>query len=294
MDAHQEFRDVILRALSEPRGFLRSHTLPRSSPVFLFATGLSGGCEHVAPAGLAVELLLAATDLLDPIQDAEGDGTIPQAQALNEATALLLLNPICLGGLCKKNEPARAARASTVLELAAFRSCQGQSLDLAFESRQAVTEHEYLQMIEWKAGAPLSAICSAGALLSTDDGERIEAAASYGRWLGMARQMKNDAAAIISGENKSDIRRKKKTLPAIYALEKAQGTDGRFLHGVYAAATAPSRAEEARIRKVILSSGGVHYALVTAGIYCQRAAEQVEKTGLPADIADRLKAMASL
>ncbi len=220
----QKVNPAIKQWFGSKERFLRSNTLPpRSSPVFLFAMGLGGRYEHVAP---AVELPLAACDLLDSIQDEEHIASVPEARAPNQATALLLLNHICLGGLWEKNDLARAARAAKVLELAGFRSCQGQRLDLAFESRQAVTEHEYLQMIEWKAGAPLSAACSVGALLSTDDEERIEAAAGYGRWLGMARQVSNDAMAILSGEDKTDIRRRKKTLPVIYAPEKAEGGDG--------------------------------------------------------------------
>lgn len=281
--------------MSKPGCFLCSDASPpRSSPVFLFAVGLSGRYEHAAPAGLAVELLLTACDLLDSIQDEERVASVPQARALNQATALLLLSYICLGGLWEKNEPARAARAAKVLEVAGFRSCQGQSLDLAFETRQTVMEHEYLQMIEWKAGAPLSAACSVGALLSTDDEERIEAAAGYGRWLGMARQVKNDAVAILSSENKSDLRRRKKTLPVIYALEKAEGGDRGFLLAVYTARGAPSLTEQARVRETILSAGGVHYALVAADIYCHKAIAQVEKTGVAAGIAERLRAMASL
>jgi len=288
------FREELLSILRNPEGFFHPETSsPRSSLVFLFALGLCGRYEHVTPAGLAVELYLSVCDLLDSIEDAEGGASTGQAQALNQATGLLLLSNISLGRLWKGNEPAKAKRAAEFLEFASVRSCQGQSLDLAFESRETISEQECLQMVEWKAAAPVSCACSVGALLSTDEEETIEAAAQYGKWLGMAKQARNDALAIVSGETKSDIRRRKKTLPVIYTLDNAQGTDRDFLQSVYSAAKAPGPEAEARVRNIILEVGGVHYAMVVAEVYRQRAIEQIARTRVTPDIADRLRIIAS-
>lgn len=287
-----EFRKEILWSLHKPGASFHPRTvLPRSSPVFLLALGLSGRCEHVVPAGLAVELFLAACDLLDSLEDEEVVFGVSEAQALNRATALLLLSHISMDGLWKSNEPAKARLATQALEIAAIRACQGQSLDLAFESREAVTEGEYLQMIELKSAAPFSAACWVGALLSTTDEQKVRPAAQYGKWLGMAVQLRNDALAIASGVSRSDIRRRKKTLPIIYALGKAEGKEGAFLSQAYTVARGLAPEEELRIRDIVLGCGGVHYAMVFAQVYRQRAIEQIDGTGVAADIASKLREM---
>lgn len=286
------FGEEILWRLHKPGGPFHPRTvLPRSSPVFLLALGLSGRYEHVVPAGLAVELFLAACDLLDALEDEEAVPGLSGAQALNQATALLLLSHISMGGLWKSNEPARARLATQALEVAAIRACQGQSLDLAFESREAVTEGEYLQMIELKSAGPFSAACWVGASLSTTDGQKVEAAAQYGKWLGMAVQVRNDALAIASGADRSDIRRRKKTLPIIYALGKAEGKEGDFLSQAYTVERALAPDEERRVRDIVLGCGGVHYAMVLADVYRQRAIAQTDSTGVAADIASQLREM---
>ncbi len=290
--ASQEFCEQTLSNLRKPGGCFHPGTSsPRSSLVFLFGVGLCNSWDHLTPAGLAVELYLTACDLLDSIEDEEATG-FPQAQSLNQATALLLLGTISLGKLTERNDPTKARLAAEALEIAALQSCQGQALDLAFESREIVTEQEYFQMARWKAAAPLSCASAVGALLSTDDEKKIEAAARYGEWLGMARQVRNDALAIAPGESKSDIRRRKRTLPVVYALGAAQGGDGEFLHSVYAGNEAPSPEEEARIRQLIIGAGGVFYAMTVAEIYLQRAREQVPLTGVIPDVAERLIAIA--
>lgn len=267
---------------------------PKSSLTFLFAQGLSGRYQHVTPAGLALELCITAADLLDSIEDEEFGVGLSQGQALNVATALLMLSYMSLGRLSEANGPAKARRAAQALEAAMLRACQGQSLDLAFEACGNVTEQEYLQMVEWKAAALHSCACSVGALLSTDDEAKIEAAVQYGKWLGLARQVRNDALAIASGGDKSDIRRRKKTLPVIYALEQCNGSDLEILHRVYAASTSPTPEEEARVREIIAGVGGVHYAMVMADVFRQRSIQCVEGTGVTAEIRNRLRELANL
>ncbi len=290
----REFHAEIMSGLKRPGSVFHSETSsPKSSLVFLFALGLSGCCEHVVPAALAIELSLAACNLLDSIEDEEGAAGLLQAQTLNQATSLLLLSHVSLGRLWERNEPARARHAARVFENATVRSCQGQALDLSFEGRDTVTEQEYLQMVEWKSAAPLSCACSLGALLAVNEEDKIEAAGQYGKWLGMARQVGNDAFAVALGENKSDIRRRKKTLPVIYALGSAQGGDREFLHRVYRASKGPLPDEEAHVRDIISAVGGVHYAMVVAEIYRQRAMAQVERTGVTGDIGDMLRRIAS-
>lgn len=117
--------------------------------------------------------------------------------------------------------------------------CEGQYLDIAFERRDDVTVEAYLEMIGKKTAALVAASVQAGAMLATDDAEVIEAYRRFGYDLGMAFQMADDVKGSFwnsadSGKVEAgDIRRRKKTLPLVWALEHADPDDRDRLRDLY-------------------------------------------------------------
>jgi geranylgeranyl diphosphate synthase type I len=118
--------------------------------------------------------------------------------------------------------------------------CEGQYLDITFERHDSVTVDAYLEMIGKKTAALLGASVQAGAILATDDPEVIEAYRRFGYDLGMAFQMADDVkgtfwASAESGKPEAgDVRRRKKTLPVVWALEHGSDADRARLRAIYA------------------------------------------------------------
>ena len=109
--------------------------------------------------------------------------------------------------------------------------CEGQGFDKEFETRNDVTEEEYVNMINRKTSALLAVSSKIGAACANVDNELIEIADQYGRALGLAFQIQDDYLDIAGDEDLlgktygSDVQKGKKTYLYIKAKEKLKGDD---------------------------------------------------------------------
>ena len=116
---------------------------------------------------------------------------------------------------------------------------EGQCLDLQFESRTDITTDEYLHMIACKTGALIRCGLETGALLAQGDESDVRAFAVFGEGLGRAFQIRDDYLGIWGDEatlgkaTGNDIRRRKKSYPVVYALERAAGAALNDLQRIY-------------------------------------------------------------
>lgn len=105
--------------------------------------------------------------------------------------------------------------------------CEGQQLDMEFESRNSVSEEEYLQMIRLKTSVLLANSLAVGGLLGGASDEAVERLYHFGLNLGMAFQLKDDLldvygdASVFGKKIGGDILCNKKTYLLIKALEHA-------------------------------------------------------------------------
>lgn len=130
-------------------------------------------------------------------------------------------------------------RVSEILTDSYLAMIEGQCLDLQFESRTDITTDEYLHMIACKTGALIRCGLETGALLADGDEPTIRAFASFGEGLGRAFQIRDDYLGIWGDEatlgkaTGNDIRRRKKSYPVVFALERASGATLGDLHRIY-------------------------------------------------------------
>jgi geranylgeranyl diphosphate synthase type I len=118
---------------------------------------------------------------------------------------------------------------------------EGQYLDISFESRIDVSVDEYLGMIRRKTGALIEASVYAGALIGGcrgHDPELVNALRTVGRALGYVFQIRDDVLGVWGGKETgkpvgADIARKKKSLPAVHALENARGPARAEIRAAY-------------------------------------------------------------
>ena len=114
-----------------------------------------------------------------------------------------------------------------VFTLTAMQVCEGQQLDMNFETVLTVTEEEYLTMIELKTAVLIAASLKIGAMLGGASQRDSEDLYEYGRNLGIAFQLQDDLLdtygdpALIGKKLGTDIVDNKKTFLVIQAMKAA-------------------------------------------------------------------------
>jgi geranylgeranyl diphosphate synthase type II len=115
----------------------------------------------------------------------------------------------------------------------AMKVCEGQQLDMDFESRERVTMEEYLQMIELKTSVLLAASLQIGGILGGAGIGNQDILYEFGRNLGLAFQVQDDyldcygEAEKVGKQIGGDIVAGKKTFLLIKTLEVASAAQHR-------------------------------------------------------------------
>ncbi|NJE07243.1 polyprenyl synthetase family protein [Thermococcus sp. M39] len=206
--------------------------------VVLTATEAVGGDWKKAlyPAA-AIEILHTYTLIHDDIMDMDetrrGRATVHKVWGINMAIlAGDLMYSVVFDAATKA--PVSAEKIVEIVRAiarAGIEICEGQALDLEFETRDAVTIDEYLKMIDGKTAALFDASAKIGGIIGTDNQEYIQALSKYGRNVGLAFQVWDDVLDLIADEEKlgkpvgSDIRKGKKTLIVAHFFQHASEED---------------------------------------------------------------------
>lgn len=115
--------------------------------------------------------------------------------------------------------------------------CEGQQLDMNFETRWDVTEEEYIGMIRLKTSVLLGFALELGGMIAGADDETVQLLYSAGENMGIGFQLKDDLLDVYGDPAKfgkqvgGDIIANKKTYLLIEALSKADGALKTELEG---------------------------------------------------------------
>ncbi|GGN09128.1 isoprenyl synthetase [Dyadobacter beijingensis] len=107
--------------------------------------------------------------------------------------------------------------------------CEGQQLDMNFETRWDVTEEEYIGMIRLKTSVLLGFALELGGMIAGADDETVKLLYAAGENMGIGFQLKDDLLDVFGDPEKfgkqvgGDIIANKKTFLLIEALSKAEG-----------------------------------------------------------------------
>ena len=159
---------------------------------------------------------------------------------------------------------------------------EGQALDMMFESTWDVTARDYLDMIYLKTGALIEASAAMGALVASGDESYIEAARQYGRLVGVAFQIRDDYLGVYGDPSKtgkpvySDLRRGKKTILVLYALEHLPAEKAERLRSLIGREGA-SEEELEEAAALIRESGAPRYAMDLAMEMARNAASILDE-----------------
>ena len=109
----------------------------------------------------------------------------------------------------------------------AIEVCEGQQLDMDFETRGDVTLDEYIHMITLKTSVLLACSLKMGALVSGALGDNANKLYEFGKNLGIAFQLQDDyldaygATEKVGKQSGGDIKSNKKTYLLVKALQNA-------------------------------------------------------------------------
>ncbi len=213
--------------------------------------------RQALPAAAAIELVHNFSLIHDDIQDDDRErrhrptvwAIWGKPQAINAGTAMRVLAGLTLQRLAEHGVPAAVQlEAQRLLDESCLRLIEGQYLDISFEARLDVGVGEYLQMIELKTAALIACALEVGALVGTGDVGPAHAFRELGRDLGLAFQIRDDILGIWGDPAKtgkpvgSDVRRRKKSFPIVYALERGEGPAQTALAAIYRDQTIDERA----------------------------------------------------
>lgn len=119
--------------------------------------------------------------------------------------------------------------------------CEGQQMDMDFETAQYVTQDEYLRMIELKTAVLLKGALEIGAIIGGAPHSDIERIGTFGKYLGIAFQIQDDLldtygdSHIFGKRIGGDIVANKKTFLTVIGFSLAKGKQLELLNGYFKA-----------------------------------------------------------
>jgi octaprenyl-diphosphate synthase len=150
----------------------------------------------------------------------------------------------------------------------------GEVMQLMHSGDPDTTEIRYMEVIYRKTARLFEAGAQVAAIVSRAPAPVEAALARYGKHLGIAFQLVDDALdyrgdADLLGKNVgNDLAEGKPTLPLIHALKYADAREAAMIRSAIEEGCA---GEQASIREVVASRGGLDYTAETAAIEAKRA-----------------------
>ncbi|WP_308898369.1 polyprenyl synthetase family protein [Candidatus Desulfosporosinus nitrosoreducens] len=188
---------------------------------------VSGVNEVLLPGAVAMELAALAADIFDDIQDQDNDNLpwrqIPTANALNLAICLSMLSYRSLSMLSDNTDNRLYKEVSQMLSHMWITASDGQFQEVLLDNSEQVILDQYFKLVEKKSGSLTSCACKLGAILGGASEELVIQLGSFGNYLGIMGQIRNDLNDFLSLEKKRDFVNHKKTLPYVYLLNVLKG-----------------------------------------------------------------------
>lgn len=192
--------------------------------------------EPIASQALAIEIYhnytLLHDDLMDRADVRRGMPTVHKKW--NDNAAILSGDSMLVMAYQYMMKGCPADKAGEVMGLfteTALEIGEGQQYDIEFETRDDVTEDEYIEMIRLKTSVLLACTLKLGAVLADAPARDADALYRFGESLGLAFQLQDDYLdvygdpAVFGKKVGGDILCNKKTYMLINALAKAQADD---------------------------------------------------------------------
>ena len=255
---------------------------------------IAGDYRPALPGAAAVELGHNFSLVHDDIEDGDRErrhrptvwALHGVAQAINTGDMLFSLSRMALHRLTDLGfSDAKVLRLMRLYDQTCVALCEGQYIDIATSERDELMSVElYFDMIGRKTAALIAASIEAGALLASDDDQVIASYRGFGWALGLAFQLNDDLLGIwgaeqATGKKPSDIARRKKTLPVIYAFEHAGPADRARLTKLYGNG-GPIAGDVAEVIAILERSGARDFTRDEARRHRDEALAELDAAGV--------------
>jgi len=221
--------------LYDPMRYMLSMEGKRLRPILLLLSGkaFSNNLKPMLPVALAVEIFHSFTLMHDDITDnAPLRRNKPSVHVKWNTNIALLSGDAMMIKAYEYLAQTPNPYLQPILEVfnqTALSVCEGQQLDMNFETLERVSIKDYLHMISLKTAALFAASLQMGAILggaSAKDAARMK---TFGENIGMLFQLQDDILDVFGKQEKvgkqtgGDIIQNKKTFLLLKALELAKG-----------------------------------------------------------------------
>ena len=291
------------KELYEPIGYIANLGGKRLRPLLtLFAAEVFGAQPTDAiHAAVAIELFhnfsLIHDDIMDEAPLRRGNKTVHEKWNVNtgilSGDAMLIL----AYQYFENYEPAIFKDLAKLFSKTALEVCEGQQLDINFETRNNVSIPEYIKMIEYKTAVLVGAALEMGAIVAKTTENNKVAIYNFGRDLGIAFQLQDDyldafgETATFGKQIGGDILENKKTYLYLRSLENASPADKTELLNWFSSKEGGQEKIEA-VKALFEKTNATNDTQVLIEEYTQKALLQLETLDIPYHFKEELKEFA--
>ena len=293
------------KELYEPIAYTILQSGKRLRPMLcLLANDMFDGDEKEAlwPA-LALETFhnftLIHDDIMDKAPLRRGMATV--YQKWNSDIAILSGDAMLAMAFQFALKPEKGGELAKQLGKVAIEICEGQQMDLNFETLGNVTIDEYLEMIRLKTAVLLATALQMGATVAGANATDIQHLYDFGINLGMSFQLQDDILDLYSDvatfgkRHGGDIADNKKTYLYLKALDLASNEDRKRLEQLFTLRI--DHDEDEKIEEVEAIYNRLHVKGAVEKVmldYDRKAFEELEAVSLPEEQKKHLKTYAEL
>ena len=256
--------------------------------------------KEALPAALAVEVFhnfsLIHDDIMDDAPLRRGKITVHEKWNINtgilSGDAMLIL----AYQYFEKYEPAIFKDLAKLFSQTALEVCEGQQYDVDFETRDDVTIHEYLKMIEYKTAVLVAAAMKMGAIIAKTSEENANLIYDFGLNLGLAFQLQDDYLDAF-GDPKTfgkqvggDIIENKKTYLYLKAIEFSSIEQREELMNLFSIPLDDNSEKIEAVKEIFNSTGASEATQKSIKDFTLKAFETLKKMNISEDKKEILKA----
>jgi geranylgeranyl diphosphate synthase type II len=286
--------------LYEPITYILKLGGKRLRPVLvLMATEVFGmDYKKALDAALAIEVFhnfsLVHDDIMDDAPLRRGEETVHEKWDLN--TGILSGDAMLISAyqLFENYEGETFRSLAKLFSKTAIEVCEGQQHDVDFETRDDVTQAEYLKMIEYKTAVLVAAALKMGGIVAKASIEDQNSMYEFGRNLGIAFQLQDDYLDAF-GDPKTfgkqvggDIIENKKTFLYLKAIENGTAHQKKELSDLFSIQPKDPSDKIKTIKTIFVDSGSATLIQKEIENYTAKAFDVLDQLKISSDKKDLL------